>query len=310
MTDELSAREYLESGDNWASRIARLSLPIVIWTAKKGLTITYKQLALELLQRHDEEIKQRMTVYGWPAGRIGRAIERLSDEWGENVPLVNAIVVNAQTGLPGHGVDSFVRRYMNREAKRRLTQNNRDELAEELMQTVHDYTEWDAVATYFGIKKLPSVSQLVETKNEDDPIKLPPMPKKHGGAEESDEHQNLKKWAANNPRYFSNFGAFKVGRVEHDIRSGDRLDAYLENRGTCLAIEVKASNVPESELFRGVFQCVKYRATLRAMQLAEGEYPNAQAVLLTTRSIPSEVKRLAKRLRIEILMAPMEAEGD
>jgi hypothetical protein len=308
MNQELSAREYLESNDKWSGRISQLALPILLWAAKKGMTITYKQLAFELHSRHGEEIKHRMTVYGWPAGRIGHALEMLADEWGESVPPLNAIVVNAQTHLPGHGANSFIKRFLNRDAQRRLTQNNRDELAEEVLASVHDYSGWDAVAKYFGIKRLAPVLELSGAKRDSEPIKLPPMPKKRGGYEESEEHQNLKHWASENPKFFGDFGKFRAGEVEVDLRSGDRLDAYLENRETRLAVEVKASNAPDSELFRGVFQCVKYRATLRAMQLADGDYPNAQSVLVTTRSIPEEVKRLARRLRVAILLAPKEAE--
>lgn len=310
MKTDITARSYLESGSNWTSQIAPLSLPILLWVAKKGLTITYKQLALELHARYGEEIKHRMTVYGWPAGKIGHAINLLSDEWGEDVPPLNAIVVNAQTKLPGHGANSFIKRYLNRHAQRRLTDANRDTLAEEVLESVRDYTEWDKVARYFGIRQLLPVTELLDKKQDEEPISLPPMPAKHGGYEESEKHQNLKLWAAQNPKVFSQFGKFAAGENEYDLRSGDKLDAYLCNRDTCLAIEVKASNAPDSEIFRGVFQCIKYRATLRATQLAEGEPTNAQAVLLVTRPVPTEAQRLAKRLRVIILTAPKEAEFD
>ena len=44
------------------------------------------------------------------------------------------------------------------------------------------------------------------------------------------------------------------------------------------------------------------------MQLAAGEATNAQAVLLTTAKIPDEAVRLAKRVRVVILTAPIAAE--
>ena len=97
------ARSYFESGTEWTSHIARLALPILLWVAKKGRTITYKQLAEELQARHGESIKRRMTLYGKPAGKIGDTLIMLAEEWQEDVPPVNAIVVNAQTELPGKG---------------------------------------------------------------------------------------------------------------------------------------------------------------------------------------------------------------
>lgn len=308
MNDELSPREYLESGNNWTSRIACLALPIVLWVAKKGAKITYQEVAEELHVRHGEEINRLILVYGWPAGHIGRALAMLADEWGEDIPPVNALIVNRKTGLPGHGVDEFILKFLNRQAQRELTPKNRDQLAEEVMQSVWDYPDWDGVAEYFGCAPLRPVTVLVANKQNDVPIKLPRMPRPSDQGE-SDLHRYLKLWAARNPKFFERFGVFRKGETEYLLRSGDSLDAFLENEDTCLAIEVKASNAPDSEIYRGIFQCVKYRATLRATQLAAGEPTNAQAVLLTTAQPPSEAVRLAKRLRVIILVAPGEAES-
>jgi hypothetical protein len=307
-TDELDAREFLASGVEWTSHITRLALPILLWVAKKGRSITYKQLAEELHTRHGEEIKRRMTLYGRPAGKIGDALIRLSEEWDRDIPPLNAIVVNAQTHLPGHGANAYIKRFLNRHARRRLTDANRNALAAEAMDSVKDYTEWDAVAKHFGHKKLAPVQVLLETKQDDEPIQLPPLPRQNGCYGESDQHQALKQWVAKNPKFFAEYGQFKPGKNEQELRSGDYLDAYFENSETRLAVEVKASNAPDSEMFRGIFQCIKYRATLRATQLAEGEPPNAQAVLVTTRAVPSEAKRLAKRLRVKMLKAELSAE--
>lgn len=259
---------------------------------------------------HGEEIKRRMTLYGRPAGKIGYALIQFSDEWDEGVPPINALVVNAQSGLPGKGANDFIVKFLNRKSRQRLTDSNRNALAEEAIQSVSDYPDWDQVAKEFGItkKQLAPVQQLLSAKQDDDPIVMPPVKPVRGGQGESDQHINLKRWAAQNPRHFARCGKFPKGQNEYLLRSGDSLDSYLENDDSCLVIEVKASNVPASEIFRGVFQCVKYRATLRAMQLAAGEATNAQAVLLTTAKVPDEAARLAKRVRVIILTAPMAAE--
>lgn len=281
MSDEFSAKEYFDDGENWGSHIARLALPVILWAAKNGSTITYKQLAEELNARHGEEIKTRMTLYGWPVGKIGHMMEKLSDEWGVEVPPVNGIVVNQQTHLPGDGVDGFIKRYFKKHYKKNMTKANRNGMAEEVMEFVWDYIYWDKVALYFGFKQLKPVSVLVDA-DKDDPIKLPRMPKVAGGYPESPQHKSLKKWAANNPKFFSRYGKFPKGKNEYNLSSGDSLDVYLKNDVSCLAIEVKGSNVSEAEIFRGIFQCVKYRVTLRAMQLASNEPTNAQSVLLTS----------------------------
>lgn len=230
MSEEMTAREYMDSGDDWTSRITRLTLPILIWVAKQGKTITYKQLATELESRHGEEIKRRMTLYGRPAGKIGYALIQLSDEWEEGVPPINALVVNAQSGLPGNGANDFIVKFLNRKARRRLTDANRNALAEEAIQSVWDYPDWDQVAKEFGItkKQLAPVQELLLAKQDDDPIVMPPVKPVRGGQGESDQHINLKRWAAQNPRLFARFGKFPKGKNEYLLRSGDSLDAYLE----------------------------------------------------------------------------------
>lgn len=307
MKDLNSAHEYLKNNDNWTARVARLSLPILLAAAKDGQEITYKKLALQLNRQYGEEIKRRWDLYGGVVGRIGAALEILSESWGERIPPLNAIVVNAKTGLPGHGADEFVKHYIDA-SYRRMNRGNRDKLARddlsrEAIRAVHDYPWWDKVAEYFGISQLPS------SKKKEWKIHVPKIPSLRGNHEESENHKKLKDWTRKNPKFFSAFGNFKSGVVEFIISSGDRLDAFLVNHESRLAIEVKASNAPDDELFRGVFQCIKYRATLRAMQLADGEVPNAQAVLVTTRKVPSEVRRLAERLQVAILIAPDEAEA-
>lgn len=37
-------------------------------------------------------------------GYIGEASKSLSDEWGEEIPPIQCMVVSKQTGLPGEGV--------------------------------------------------------------------------------------------------------------------------------------------------------------------------------------------------------------
>jgi hypothetical protein len=82
------------------------------------------------------------------------------------------------------------------------------------------------------------------------------------------------------------------------------LDVYFQNPKMPLAAEVKAGDCPDSELFRGVFQCVKYRSVLRATQLASGEIETAQAVLVTRRNLPKEVTRLADLLNVAVICLP------
>ena len=294
-TKPMTAVEYLEAGDAWADRVSRLAFPILLWVAQRCLTLTYKELAQALATEHGEEIKGRMTLYGHPPGKIGFALRRLSDEWGDEIPPLGAVVVNAATRLPGSGADLFLRRYLNQTARKRLTRGNRRECTLEVIEAIHDYPDWKKVAAHFGISKLTPVDGL---EVQEKPIRVPRITTSFRGGE-GDEHRHLKEWVKENPLAISRFGTFQVGRTEEPLASGDQLDVYFHNRELRLGVEVKAFNAPEAELFRGIFQCVKYRATLRAMQLAEGDIPNAQTVLIVQRPLVGDIRRLARRLRVE-----------
>jgi hypothetical protein len=84
------------------------------------------------------------------------------------------------------------------------------------------------------------------------------------------------------------------------LSSGDRLDVLFVNAQMRLAVEVKTRGAPAAEIQRGIYQCVKYRATLRAMQLAAAQAPNANAVLVIDGNPPAIVSDLAARLSVDM----------
>ena len=71
-----------------------------------------------------------------------------------------------------------------------------------------------------------------------------------------------------------------------------------------LAVEAKTVNASDAELSRGIFQCIKYRATLRAMQLIDGRLPNAQAILATQRELTGDLLRDVNRLKVAWIFVP------
>jgi hypothetical protein len=145
--------------------------------------------------------------------------------------------------------------------------------------------------------------------NEDagDDIPLPKLPKAYGL--ESKEHKALKAWVIKSPRHFKAYGTFKSGKNEHCLSSGDRLDAYFDNGKQYLAVEVKASHTSDAELMRGVYQCVKYKAVRRAECIATRRAPLGDAVLVSTRKPNKQLRALLKRLHLDFVLVPKEAEG-
>jgi hypothetical protein len=293
---ESTARAMLEAGDSWTDHVARLAFPIVLWCAKHGYVITYGELAKELQQRYGEE-RKFPTLYGRPAGKMGDVLEALSEELDDDIPPVNVVIVNGDTKLPGTGVNSYLERFLRATERRKsITDVNRDAMAKKVIEQAHYYDKWDSVARHLGYDQL--VPARVIRDRQAAPIELPTPVHTQGSGGEGELHRRLKEWVAGNPECFAEFGAFKPGKTEVPLLSGDEVDVLFEGEGIPLVVEVKARNAPDSDLWRGLFQCVKYRAVLQAMQLARGYHPNAQALLVVEGGLPSELVRLAKRLQI------------
>ena len=303
-----SAQALLDSGNSWTDQMARATLPILLWAAQQHQPITYKQLAEELFHRTKEPVKRRMTLYGKPAGKIGEVLMLLAKEFNSDIPPLNAIVINSRTKRPGEGAIEFMNKMLSSSALRDVSEGDSVALAKKAIEVVFNFKKWAKVEKALKIDELPPVRALINSTSDREPLKRPKASAPNTDYAESDEHKKLKRWAATNPEFFSEYGAFDNGENEFLLESGDKLDAFLLNANTRLAIEVKASNAPDSEIFRGIFQCVKYRATLQAMQLADGDIPNANAVLLLTRAPPVDARRLARILQIETFIAPSGAD--
>lgn len=296
---ESEARAYYESGDQWRDRVAYLAMPIMLWCAKNGRTITYGQLAEEIQRRHGEE-RKFPTLYGWVAGKLGTITDAIGEEWGSPIPPINALVVNKATKLPSSGVDSWLEHYLYVTKEEHVTAETRDAVAQMVIDDVFDFPHWDEVAAHLGIKRLPRVKVLEEEDLE--PITLPKPVVIRGGGGESEQHRQLKEWVAAHPERFAEYGSFRHGQMEALLHSGDEVDVLFVSRSTLLAVEVKAANAPDSELRRGLFQCVKYKAVLRATRLVQGESPTAQAILVTQRRLPEEMAKMARRLGVRCLV--------
>jgi hypothetical protein len=286
----------------WRSTIVPYLPAILIQRAKEGRTITYAELAEALHDHYGLEPKARKTLYGPPVGAVGFALKVLGDKWGERIPPLNVIVVQASTGLPGVGADE-VAHYFFDDAGRGMAKNRKAYL-DAAMQAVFDYGQrWDRVATALGAETLDPGAGI---EDPGDAIPLPKLPRTY--ETESKEHKALKDWVRKNPAWFDDYGAFDQGENEHWLSSGDRLDAYFDNGKQYLAVEVKPSHASDAELMRGVYQCVKYKAVLRAERIALRRAPLGEAVLVSTRRPNREIRALLKRLHLDFVLAPAEAE--
>ena len=89
------------SGNQLYQERARAAFPILVRQAEAGQPIFYSNLAEELGMPNPRNLN-------YVLGSIGRSIENLSKAWNEEIPPIQCLVVNKNTGLPGEGIGWFL----------------------------------------------------------------------------------------------------------------------------------------------------------------------------------------------------------
>ncbi len=288
----MTAKDYFNSGSSWTEERARFALPILLSLAKSARKLTYSGLENEIASQIAQAPMRVVVSYGKVLEVVGQALNELSQEWKEEIPPLTILIVNGQNGEPSYGVDGFLKRYVTISSSENLTPHNRSAMIERATNAVHNYSRWDDVASYFGV-------EVPEELSESEPILLPKPTPIMGG--ESKAHLALKNFVAEHPELFSSYGDFGKGTIEFRLDSGDEVDVLFQNDEQTLAVEVKTDTASQGELTRGIFQCVKYRAVLRAMYDVEGKLINVHTVLVTPQQLSPAHKNAARRLNVNSL---------
>ena len=119
----------------------------------------------------------------------------------------------------------------------------------------------------------------------------------------TEPHRALRLWVYQNPAAIFPKLTQVTAQTEVLLPSADRIDVLYDAVGIRFAIEVKSKDSNEADLARGIYQCVKYRAVLRAIN--SDETTDVWAVLVTERPLMQELQSEARRLNIQnIIVAP------
>lgn len=220
-------------GNEWRKVTARSAMPILAWCAQNRAEITYGGLDREIVRR-GLGTKTHALAYKHPAEDIGLALEDLSDAWDTPVPLLNALIVNQGTGLPGGGVDKFLFRFVRPEDRgATLTKKERQIFVRRIIDLVHAYDRWPDVLAEFGLE--PTMEPVLNVVSFADatPIALPPRDRigRFGGSGgESEKHRCMKEYVAAHPHLIDFLGldTFPAGETEHLLYSGDRIDVLFK----------------------------------------------------------------------------------
>lgn len=267
-------------------------LPVVAGNS----TITYGQIA-DALQR-DLRIDGKVfpTHIGSVVGTLMEKIHAVVP----NAPLINVLIVNGQSGEPGEGADGFLREWFGVTAKP-LPRKVKIDLVGQAAREVYAYGKWPQVfKKLFGTTPPPSdPSVLIDgaEKDGDPPTKAG---KAFGGPAESEEHKALKHYVLKHPRTIGAAQKPARSQVELQLLSGDEVDVFFEHGTRIDLVEVKSVRSSEPDLRRGVYQCIKYRAVLRAQRVGTTPDMRIVSTLVVEVDPPSHISDLAKLHSVKV----------
>ena len=138
-----------------------------------------------------------------------------------------------------------------------------------------------------------------------------------GGAGEGTEHKTLKEYVHKNcERILSEISGRQVDvtsrQMECELPSGDRVDVTACNEEIIWHIEVKSTISTESDIRRGLYQCVKYEAVEKVRQRVEHSSSSREvkSLLVVENVLPQELEEQAKSMSVKFCTTASIADSD
>ena len=274
--------EHLES--------AKATKPLTEWlinAARFGTTMTYGQAKRRL------EVECGFgVIFTASMGKVAGAAMDAILEKAKDAPLLNVLLVQSDSGLPGSGAAGYLeRRYRDR---RWLRSDNphKDtrwgELVDYEAARVYAFGDrWkDVYRLVYGHRLPPAGGDLVDKQRDGT----------GRGGGEGVNHRALRLKVRREPSLVRRGLRPENTTTETELLSGDRVDVVSVAKDKTVAIEVKSSDSDWKDLQRGVYQCVKYRAVIAAQDIRRE--PTVESWLVTETELPRELRMLARRLGV------------
>jgi hypothetical protein len=157
------------------------------------------------------------------------------------------------------------------------------------LEKVFNYPKWLDVLEELGLSRAESLNpQLV------------PSTDHRGGPAESEAHKRLKDYIAQHPRVVGLNKSLAPGGTECKLPSGDIPDVLFQSKRHHIAVEVKSHISDKVDLRRGLFQCVKYRAILKACRSVESGTYEVDALLAIEGSLPEKLIPVRNTLGVRV----------
>lgn len=262
--------------------LVRKMIPILInWAMNGEIEKTYKDMIRELGY-------VRYSGIGRTLGCVEDVMNQLRKLSGKkNIPSLNALCRNSYTHLPSDGFSYVYPNYnkLSIPEKQKIVAGHNIEVVQ--------YKDWFWVLNVLGLKPAPTLT--------DDEWHMISEPV-YGTGGEGREHKALKEYIKDHPEELGLHNV-RFAEIEHLLPFGDRLDVFfILSDGTNVAVEVKPSTSPLPDVSRGIFQCVKYAATMEAERRLKKESYNIQTYLILGADIDDVNKKIADVLKIKYIV--------
>lgn len=128
-----------------------------------------------------------------------------------------------------------------------------------------------------------------------------PVHRNRRGGGETEAHKNLKNYIAKNPSAAELNESLAPGKTEYELPSSDKPDVLFQNTHCRIVVEVKSHISSKDDLRRGLFQCVKYKALLKACRIVKEKTYEIDAILAIEGSLPKELMPIRDKLDIKVI---------
>lgn len=201
--------------------------------------------------------------------------------------MIQCLVLNKQTGLPGEGIGWFIE---NKEEFASMPKGAQRRLVEGVLADVFAYPRWHDVLNALGL----------ERDRSDFSRHLDAAAQYRSGGE-SEAHKTLKQLVAYTPKLVGLPHSAAPGKEEYALPSGDSLDVFFHHDGVRTAVEVKSRVSNKDDIARGLFQCIKYSAILKASIAVEDSSDTFAPVLVIEEPFPNELQELRRILGVRVV---------
>jgi hypothetical protein len=262
---------------------ARAALPLLVRQAWAGQPIFYSALAEELGMPNPRNLNYVLSA-------IGKELEKLGRVKGTDIPPIQALVINKSTQLPSEGIRWFLRDDTALKEYTRANNMRRREILRSHLLKVFNFPYWSEVLNKLNLPEPP-----------ESPIAQIPAMKTSGRSEEGPDHKALKEMILKEPKMLDILNHNK-SEMEWLLRSGDRLDVYIETPEALYAIEVKSHTSPPPDIVRGIFQTIKYAAVLEAEQrlVPKSKQKEVYSILALGAKLPDDLVSLRNTLNVTV----------